>query len=53
MQLLVLVQLERLQLVALVHQQRLELLLEQRLVQLLHSHHLYNQCLRRMLNRSC
>ena len=49
---LVLVRLERLQLVALGHQQRLELLLEQRLVRLLHSHHLHNQCLRRMLNRS-
>ena len=49
---LVLVQLERLQLVALGHQQRLEQLLEQRLVRLLHSHHLHNQCLRHMLNRS-
>ena len=49
---LVLVQLERLQLVALGHQQQLELLLEQRPVRLLHNHHLHNQCLRHMLNRS-
>ena len=49
---LVLAQLERLQLVALGHQQRLEQLLEQRPVRLWHSHHLHNQCLRHMLNRS-
>ena len=50
---LVLVRLELLQLEAQGHQQRLELLLpEQRPVRLLHSHHLHNQCLRHMLNRS-
>jgi hypothetical protein len=42
-----------LRLVVLVHQLLLELpLLELRPVRLLHSHHLHNQCWRRMLNRS-
>jgi hypothetical protein len=50
---LVLVLLVLLRLVVQVHQQPLELLLEQRPVRLLHSHRLHNQCWRRMLNRSC
>jgi hypothetical protein len=48
----VLVLLVLLRLVVQVHQQPLELLLEQRPVRLLHSHRLHNQCWRRMLNRS-
>jgi hypothetical protein len=51
--LVLLVLLVLLRLVVQVHQQPLELLLEQRPVRLLHSHRLHNQCWRRMLNRSC